>query len=247
MQRKSAIGHTDLPFNCPHSQELANELVSLLQLSEQSHVLDLGCGKAELLTQILERYGCKGTGVDTNSNILSLARQPCWGTMQLLEKDMTAFIDENNAAYEGIMCIGSIRAGQQEATIAQLASFLSRRDDTKRSFLLIGELVWVDGKSPSTEFLDHLGMTESDYCTLDRLIAICQDNGLEVVFSTKQSLEYYETRILANIEEWAARPANVSDPDYDVIVGRSREWHKFSKQHAWNTWEFATILAKVAC
>lgn len=244
MQRKSAIGHTGLPFNCPHTEDLANEIIVLMELNNQSHVLDLGCGKAELLNRIVETYDCTGRGIDTNPNILSLSREPTRGVVTLVEKDMTKFIEDNNDVFDAILCIGSIREGQQEATISKISSFLYRDVlAPKNSYLLIGELVWVT--SPSECFLDHLQMKESDYCTLDRLITICQANGLEVVFSTSQSLEAYESRILDNIESWACHPGNTADPDYDIIVDRSREWHKFSKEQAWNTWEFATLLVKV--
>jgi SAM-dependent methyltransferase len=246
MQRKSAIGHTGLPFNCPHTEALASEVVSLLELNNQSRVLDLGCGKAELLTRICETYSCRGTGVDSNSAILSLARQPTSGDVQLIEKDMTVFVEDNDSTFDAVICIGSIREGQQESTIAKVTSFLNKGvgvTSTKGSCLLIGELVWV--KPPSVEFLDYLGMKETDYCTLEQLKLFCQDNGMEVIFSTSQSLEVYETKILNNIEEWAASPGNSSDPEYDVIVGRSRDWHKFSKENAWHTWEFATILVRM--
>lgn len=215
-----------------------------MQLNEQSEVLDLGCGKAELLTRIAEAYGCQCVGVDSNSSSLSLARQPSRGVVNLVEADMTTFIEENKSEYDGILCIGSIREGQQESTIAKLSSFLKSRGQTscQGSCLLIGELVWVH--TPSAEFLAHMGIEQTAYCTLDQLTAMCQSNGLEVVLSTSQSLEEYETRILQNIEHWGSQSENASDPDYDVIMNRSRSWHSFSKEHAWKTWEFATLLVR---
>ena len=250
MQRKSAIGHTGLPFNCPHTEELANEVIGLMELNSHSRVLDLGCGKAELLTRIVEKYECTGTGVDTNPNILSISREPTQGVMKLLEKDMAQFIEENDSEFEAILCIGSIREGEQDVTIKKLSTFLAKSSEEggslspqhSTSYLLLGELVWV--RPPTTAFLEHLGIKESDYCTRERLCEICLESGLEVVFSTSQSLETYELSILDNIETWAASPGNATDPDYDVIVGKSRDWHKFSKEHAWNTWEFATILVR---
>lgn len=243
MQRKSAIGHTGLPFNCPHTEDLANEIIGLMELNSQSRVLDLGCGKAELLTRIVEKFGCTGMGYDTNPNILNLSRDPARGVVSLVVKDMTEFIDDNADTFDAILCIGSIREGQQEATINKFSSFLRKEEvASQTSYLLLGELVWVN--SPSVSFLDYLQMKESDYCTLDQLTSICQASGLEVIFSHSQSLETYESKILENIESWASQPENSADPDYDIIVGRSREWHKFSKEQAWSTWEFATILVK---
>ena len=244
MQRKSEIGHTGLPFNCPHTDDIASEIISLMNLSPDSQVLDLGCGKAELLTRIVERYECRGTGVDSNPAILNKCRQPARGSLELRELDMTEFLHTNETEFDAILCVGSIREGQQEQTIKQLVSMLSTSERSGSSqYILIGELVWIN--QPSEEFLQYLHMEENNYCSMDRLSELFEENGLEVVFSTSQSLENYETCIHANIESWASDPKNIADVDYDIVVGKSREWHDFSKTHAWNTWEFATILGKL--
>jgi cyclopropane fatty-acyl-phospholipid synthase-like methyltransferase len=49
------IAHRDLSFCCPLSSAKLDQLVGLLDLPPQAHVLDVGCGKAELLLRVLPR------------------------------------------------------------------------------------------------------------------------------------------------------------------------------------------------
>jgi SAM-dependent methyltransferase len=48
----------------PVSSEKINELVGLLKLKKGSAILDIACGKGEILTKIAERYEVSGSGVD---------------------------------------------------------------------------------------------------------------------------------------------------------------------------------------
>lgn len=62
--RFSTIAHRDQVFCSPLSSAKADQLVALLDLPKPARVLDVGCGKAELLLRIIARYGAVGVGVD---------------------------------------------------------------------------------------------------------------------------------------------------------------------------------------
>ena len=239
MQRRSVIGHSGLPFNCPHTEEIAHEIIDSLELKASSRVLDLGCGRAELLTRVVESFGCTGIGVDKSKDLLNMARQSSRGSVQLIEKEMLAFLDENDLMFDLIICIGSIPHGAQEETIRKMATLLNGVG----SVLLIGELVWI--KQPSPFFLEHLEIKESDYVSQDVLLSICNRYNMQEIYTNRQGLQNYEMQMLNNIENWASMPENRADPDREFILQKSREWNNFSAKNAWETWEFFTVMAKL--
>src|ERR1700743_634770 len=72
--RFTTLAHSDHVFCSPMSSTRADELVELLDLHGPSRVLDVGCGKAEFLLRVLQRYASTGVGVDPNGEFLRVAR-----------------------------------------------------------------------------------------------------------------------------------------------------------------------------
>ena len=62
--RYFGITHRDHVVCNPTSSAKLDELVELLPLKARTRVLDIACGKAELLLRILQRYDATGVGVD---------------------------------------------------------------------------------------------------------------------------------------------------------------------------------------
>ncbi len=57
----------------PGGIELTRHMGSLLQLSPQSHVLDVACGRGTSAFQLAEAFGCKVTGIDLSDDNLEAA------------------------------------------------------------------------------------------------------------------------------------------------------------------------------
>ena len=49
-------------------------MLVLLNLSGEARALDIGCGKAEVLLRLVERYGLQGVGVDLSPGFMREAR-----------------------------------------------------------------------------------------------------------------------------------------------------------------------------
>ena len=75
MWKYFGITHRDHVVCNPTSSEKLDELVGLLPLQPNSRVLDIACGKAELLLRIAERYQTTGVGVDISPYEFEAARQ----------------------------------------------------------------------------------------------------------------------------------------------------------------------------
>lgn len=70
----TTIAHSDHVFCSPLTSPKVDQILGLLDLSPGERVLDVGCGKAEVLVCLIERFYVKGVGVDTNRHFLSEAR-----------------------------------------------------------------------------------------------------------------------------------------------------------------------------
>ena len=105
MQRKrSTIGHSGLPFNCPYTDENAQLFIQNIRLEPNSRVLDLGCGRGELLCRIIDEFGCSGVGVDVNSDALDTCRLK--DTINLHCRDLEDYINslEECDYFDCILC-----------------------------------------------------------------------------------------------------------------------------------------------
>ena len=69
------ITHRDAVFCNPMSEQKFDELISLLKLPPDARVLDIACGKAELLRRVCQRYGARGVGVDISPYEVADARR----------------------------------------------------------------------------------------------------------------------------------------------------------------------------
>jgi trans-aconitate methyltransferase len=238
MQRKSEIAHHGLPFNCPHTLEDANIFIDMLKMPQNAKIIDIGCGRGELLCMLTEAFTASGFGVDSNPILLSKVRSVGKGSVTIIEADLNDWINENSkngSKFDLIICIGSLKEGQQVELTNQMAGLLN-----PNGWLIVGELVWV--QKPSQHFLDFLEMTEDAHLYLPEFKSHFENLNFEIKYSSVVSIAPYETSLLNNVEKWAA--LNPTDPDAEIILQKSREWNEFSSEHAWVTWEFATIVAQ---
>lgn len=59
----------------PTPQDTLNQLVSLLDLSSEDMLADLGCGDGRILVAAVKRYGCRGLGIERDPVKADKARQ----------------------------------------------------------------------------------------------------------------------------------------------------------------------------
>ena len=108
MQRKSEIAHDGLLFNCPHTLEDAEKFAELLRLPQNPRIVDIGCGRGELLCMLTEAFEAVGFGVDSNPKLLSKMRAVNKGSVEKIEIDMKDWINENiecGTKFDLILCI----------------------------------------------------------------------------------------------------------------------------------------------
>ena len=212
--RASAIAHGDMPFHNPISEASVNAVIDLLPLERGDRVLDVGCGRGELLIRIAERTGASGLGVDLVEEQIATARAQAAGRLPGGELRFEAIdaseLDEPDASFAVAACIGSTHAlGGLTDTLARLTPLVR-----PGGRLVIGEGFWA--LPPSPEFLDALGgATEDELTEHPALLAAGGPFGLEPVYaatSTRQDWEHYEWMNILHVDDYLRR-----HPDEDGI------------------------------
>jgi trans-aconitate methyltransferase len=202
----------------PMSTIKIDELIELLNLKSQAEILDIACGKGEILTRIAERYTISGVGVDISPFFVADAKQ---NLKQRVPNSRIEILNMDGADYKPdrlfdlSMCIGAswIYKGHQE-TLRALKSM------TKPSgLILVGEPFWL--KEPEEAYLTAAGETRDDFGTHYENVQAGTEEDLILLYSLVSNqddwdrysaLRWYSTAKFA--EE------NTDDSDVTEIVKR---------------------------
>jgi len=219
----TAIAHSDHLFCSPLSEERADRLVELLDLAPGARVLDAGCGKAELLIRVVERYGAVGVGIDVSPYFMREAREKLkdhWSaeSIELVEGDIEDFRAEP-ASFDLGICIGAAQLFEDyRGAIAALKDLVR-----PGGLLLIGEPYWK--RDPDAEYVEVLSAPRDAYTSHSGTVAIGAEAGLTPLYaavSNEDEWDHYEGLYLRGIERYAA--SHSTDPDVLEMLRRVRTW-----------------------
>ena len=220
--RFSAIAHADLPVMNPLSDATLDEAIGMLGaagLERGSRILDLGCGKAEALRRIVERYEAHGVGVDLSPYILRQARAETMrlerGTLELVEADARGYAADR--PFDLVVALGP---GWEHAGFGALVQELHRHV-VERGLLLVGDGFWRT--EPTADYLRRLGASRDEMGTHPGNLLTAMELGLEPLWATtatEQDWDRYEWRYLAAVERWA--DAHPHDPQRVAFIDRAR-------------------------
>ncbi|MGH3092619.1 MAG: SAM-dependent methyltransferase [Gaiellaceae bacterium] len=239
---RSAIAHAGLPFQNPLNEKEVDALVERLPLGGAARVVDLGCGKAELLIRILERHDASAVGVDLSPYFLAeargeAARRAPGACLELREEDVARTRLEPESFDLAIAVgVGGIWNGYGEAlrTLARLVP--------PGGHVLLGEGYWR--REPSAAYLEALGAERDELAGHDGLVAAAREAGLELVEALESSetdWERYERRWAQNGERWAAdHPEHPEREELLAWIGNGR--HRFERLGGRETLGFGLFL-----
>ncbi|MFC1952589.1 SAM-dependent methyltransferase [Chloroflexota bacterium] len=202
----------------PMSTTKIDGLIELLKLDPQSEVLDIACGKGEILTRIAEHYPISGVGVDISPFFVTDAKQKLQervpnSQIEILNIDGADY--KPDRLFDLSMCIGAswIYKGHRE-TLRTLKSMTK-----PGGLILVGEPFWL--KEPEEAYLTAAGETRGDFGTHNENVLAGTEEGLLLLYtlvSNQDDWDHYSALQWYSTAKFAKE--NVDDPDVTEIVTR---------------------------
>ena len=216
-----AITHADHVICNPLSEGKVDELVELFDLPSGGRVLDIGCGKGEVLVRTCERYGVSGVGVDLSPQFAADARakvaaRELGARIEVREEDGAAYAGEPGS-FDLAMCLGASWAfGGYRGTLRALAGFVRAG-----GLVVSGEPFWK--RRPPSDYVEASGIEEKLFGTHAGNVAAGGDEGLTPLYamvSSDDDWDRYQGLQWRAAERYALeRPDDVDVPD---LLGRQR-------------------------
>jgi SAM-dependent methyltransferase len=189
-------------------------LGEICKLQPEQRMLDLACGKAELLCQWVRDYGIRAVGVDLSPAFLAVARERAaeFGVQEritLVEGDAGQYAIELEA-FDVISCIGATWiGGGLMGTLGLMRPGLRNN----ASLLLVGEPYWAE--EPPDEAVEWLvdGNREV-FAGLAETVAHMESAGLELIemsLADHYAWDRYEAMRWSALADWLRE--NPEDPD----------------------------------
>jgi SAM-dependent methyltransferase len=216
-----AIGHAGHVVCNPLSEAKLDELIELLEIPPGGRLLDIACGKAELLLRCARRWSCTGVGVDLSPPFAAEARQKIRraGLAERLEicEGNGAEYDGPAAGFDAATCLGASWIwGGHRGTLEALAAWAK-----PGGRVLVGEPFWHGEPPPA--YLEASGLQRSSFASHSGNIEAGTAQGLRLLHSIVSSADdwdRYEGYQWNAAERYAQ--ANPSDPDVDELLETMR-------------------------
>jgi SAM-dependent methyltransferase len=195
-------------------------LYDLLELKPNNKVIDIGCGKGEMLIGLAEKYKIKGVGIDKSPYCIQEAhkrkgqRTP-QADLRFLEMDGAQYLPESEESFDLSMCIGATWIyGGYENTVKAL------RGMTRSSgFVMVGEPFWH--ASPPREYLQFEGLSADSFHTHHGNVTTGESEGMRLIFTLVSSHEDWDRsegfHWLSAAEYALVHP---KDPDLEELLAR---------------------------
>jgi len=186
-------------------------------------VLDIGCGKGEILVRTLERFGGTAVAVEPNPAFVTDARARIAARLGagrvVIHQANYADAPLPATPFGLAICTGSLHAiGDWPATLAALARLVRPGG---RALLAPG--YWQ--RPPHPDYLVAFGGAASDHDFLPGTLALAGRMGWQVVAhheSSPEAWDEYEHAFAANVRAWCI--ANAADPDAGRFRERIERW-----------------------
>jgi SAM-dependent methyltransferase len=185
----SRIAHGELVLYNPLSEAALDEAIALLALPRGARVLDVACGRAEVLRRVAERYDVEPAGYDADPALVDAAPAELNVTLAERPPDRT---------FDLVICIASSHAvGGFPDAFGTLHGLVEPGGQ-----LLLGEGYWC--RPPTQEYLDALGgATADELADYSGLMRAAEDAGFTPLYASVASeadWDRYEWRQILNSE-----------------------------------------------
>lgn len=222
--RLSLIAHADHRLMSPLADDRLDALVALLELPPGAHVVELCCGKAEILRRVLAAYPtATGLGVDRDATLLDAARAADPADRLTLRRGDAWETDRGGDPPADLLI--SVGGAWPDGDPDKLWPAL--RDRTcPGGLVLVGDGIYHHPPDPAEMVADGWDPTEPQPTHADQ-VARAWAAGLSVLYTTTSTLpewDAYEGLYLRAVERWVA--AHPDAPEADAMRRYIRWWHR---------------------
>jgi len=223
--RHHEIAEADHRILDPFSESKLRLIGELADVGPETRVLDLACGKGELLCRWAEWFGASGTGVDLSEVFLAAARARA---AELGVAERITYVQGDAGAYAAepggfdvASCLGATWIG---GGLVGTAALLRRaiHDDGR---ILIGEPYWIE--PPRAEALTAFDMRVGDFASLAGTQGRIASAGLELielVAASQDDWDRYEAGQWNAMDRWLRE--NPDDPLHAEIRDALDRWRE---------------------
>ena len=217
-----AVTHRNHTVCNPTSTAKLDELVDLVPLQSGARVLDIACGKAELLLRIAQRYNATGVGVDISpyeveEAKLRVAARELQDRIEIVKADGAEYAAAPGS-FDMAMCIGATWVWDgYSGTIEALKKIV-----VPGGLIAIGEPFRM--KQPDPDYIAAEPAFVPTLVTHAENVAIAQDAGLTLLYalvSHQDDWDRYEGLQTLAAELYASE--HPDDPDVPELLKRRRE------------------------
>ena len=215
------ITSRDLRILNPISSKRLDQFLNLIELAEGSRVLDMACGKGEVLVRLAQRQDIHGVGVDLSSDFIAEARRQ--NRLRVSPRERLEFFAMPGEEYRAeepfhlVICMGAswIYGGFEGALIA-LEGFLR-----PGGLLVMGDCHWKS--EPDPEYLEQAGYKKKTFGTCGQQVEGAGLHGLTPLYvqvSTEEEWDHYEWMRVR-----AAELHGMEQPDHEetgLLLDRAR-------------------------
>ena len=193
----------------------------ICKLREGVRILDLACGKGEMLCQFARRFGTSGVGIDVFSPVLEDARRRAGELrvgkqVEFVQGDASTPPSEIGS-FDVVSCLGASWIG------GGLTGTLEIMKDHVEAggWLLVGDVYWA--RPPSVALENRYGQTFADLeGTLD-LFEAARVDLVEMVITNLDDWDRYEASQWLNVSDWLlANPDHEDAAHLRALRGESR-------------------------
>jgi cyclopropane fatty-acyl-phospholipid synthase-like methyltransferase len=217
--RASAIAHTGIQIANPIPGAVLDRFIGDCALTHDDRLLDIGCGRGELVLRAVERTGCTAVGIDRSPRQIAIARAEAKRrvaeTNVAFHEAAAEAVKLDRRSFDLVACVGSMHAyGGLSPALASLTELLALNGR-----LLIGDGYWTEPPTPA--YLAGWGATADELPDLSGFRAGFEQHGLDIraeYHATIADWDAYEEPWLANID--AHVEAHPDDPD----TAGMRQW-----------------------
>lgn len=199
----------------PMSIPNLDELINVIDLKPRAKVVDIACGKGEMLVRLAERYGISGVGVDISpfcvADCQKKAKERIPGAnIEFVLSDGAEYRLEPPGSADLAMCLGASWVFEgHRGTLRALAAMT-----VAGGVLVVGEPYWL--KTPDEAYLEASEYGEEMFATFQGNVTIAEEEGLVPLYTVASSHDDWDRYVTL---QWRAADEYASQQPDDPDVG----------------------------